>query len=209
MVFYDCPTAPSPRRTRIFLAEKSLEIETKSINIGEGEQLSSAFLEVNPRGTVPVLVTEAGNVLTENVAIAIYLEEKFPDPPLLGANVEDKAQVLMWNAIVEQQGGLPIADVLRNSNPHMTGRAIAGPVNFDQIPALADRSKQRVQIFYGMLEEQLRGREWLAIDQFSMADITAYVFIEFARVIKAGIPEENVASLAWMKRVKERPSSNA
>jgi len=81
MIFYDCSTAPSPRRARMFIAEKGLDVETKDVNLGKGEQLLPEFLAINPRATVPVLVTDDQVVLTENIAIATYLEELHPTPP--------------------------------------------------------------------------------------------------------------------------------
>lgn len=208
MIFYDCSTAPSPRRARMFIAEKGLDIETRDISIAKGEQLSPDFLAVNPRATVPVLVTDTGTVLTENIAIAVYLEETHPTPPLMGTNAEEKATVLMWNAIVEQQGGLPIAEALRNSNPHMKGRAIPGPVNYDQIPELAARGMQRVGVFFDMLETRLNESAFIATDHLTLADITAFVFVDFARVIKSRIPDGNTATQAWYDAIKARPSAN-
>lgn len=208
MIFYDCSTAPSPRRARMFIAEKGLDIETRDISIAKGEQLSPDFLAVNPRATVPVLVTDTGTVFTENIAIAVYLEETHPTPPLMGTSAEEKATVLMWNAIVEQQGGLPIAEALRNSNPHMKGRAIPGPVNYDQIPELAARGMQRVGVFFDMLETRLNESAFIATDHLTLADITAFVFVDFARVIKSRIPDGNTATQAWYDAIKARPSAN-
>lgn len=208
MIFYDCSTAPNPRRARMFIAEKGLQIECRDISIAKGEQLSPDFLQVNPRGTIPVLVTDDGTVLGENLGIAAYLEAAFPEPPLMGVTPEEKGLVLMWNAMVEQHGGMPIAEVLRNTNPHMKGRAIPGPQNFDQIPELAERGRARVAVFFDMIEERLQQSAYLAGDSFSLADITGFVFIDFARVIKTRIPEGNSATLAWFEGIKARPSAS-
>lgn len=207
MLFYDCSTAPSPRRARMFIAEKRLAIETRQINIGSGEQLSAEFLAVNPRATVPVLVTDAGTVLTENTAIATYLEAVAPEIPLLGTTPDEKALVAMWNAIAEQQGGQPVAEVLRNSNRHMQGRALPGPVNFEQIPELAERGRHRVALFFDMLEQRLAQSAYLAGEHFTVADITAFVFVDFARVIKTRIPDTAPATQAWFDAIKARPSA--
>jgi len=207
MLFYDCSTAPSPRRARMFIAEKRLAIETRQINIGSGEQLSAEFLAVNPRATVPVLVTDAGTVLTENTAIATYLEGVAPEIPLLGTTPDEKALVAMWNAIAEQQGGQPVAEVLRNSNRHMQGRALPGPVNFEQIPELAERGRHRVALFFDMLEQRLAQSAYLAGEHFTVADITAFVFVDFARVIKTRIPDTAPATQAWFDAIKARPSA--
>lgn len=207
MIFYDCSTAPNPRRARMFIAEKGLEIETRDVSIAKGEQLSQGFLSVNPRGTIPVLVTDDGTVLSENLGIAAYLEAAFPEPPLMGVAPEEKGLVMMWNAIVEQQGGMPIAEVLRNTNPHMKGRAIPGPLDFEQIPELAERGRARVGFFFDQLEERLQHSPWLAGERFTLADITGFVFVDFARVIRARIPEDNSATLDWFDRIKARPSA--
>lgn len=207
MIFYDCSTAPNPRRARMFIAEKGLEIETRDISIAKGEQLSQEFLAVNPRGTIPVLVADDGTVLAENLGIAAYLEAAFPEPPLMGTTPAEKGLVMMWNAIVEQQGGLPIAEVLRNTNPHMKGRAIPGPVDFEQIPELAERGRARVALFFDQLEERLQQVPYLAGETFTLADITGFVFVDFARVIRTRIPEENAATLDWFERIKARPSA--
>ena len=207
MIFYDCPTAPSPRRARMFIAEKGLEIETRQISLAEGEQLSPGFMKINPRATVPVLITDEGSTLTENVAIATYLEARFPTPPLMGRDADEKGRVAMWNAIAEFQGGMPVAEVLRNSHPAMKGRALPGPLNLDQIPELAVRGQKRVAAFFNLLEDRLSHSPWLAGDGFSLADITAFVFVDFARVIKTRIPDDNNASQAWFDRIRARPSA--
>ena len=107
MIFYDCTTAPSPRRARMFIAEKGLTIETREVNLGKGEQPAPEFLAVNPLATVPVLVTDNGVTLSENIAIATYLEALHPEPALMGTTPEERALVMMWNTIVDQQCALP------------------------------------------------------------------------------------------------------
>lgn len=207
MLFYDCPTAPSPRRARLFIAEKGLDIETREISIAAGEQLSPAFLAVNPRATVPVLITDEGSTLTENVAIATYLEARFPEPPLMGRDADEKGRVAMWNAIAEGQGGMAVAEAFRNSHPAMKDRALPGPLDLAQIPELAERGRARVAAFFELLEHRLGESPWLAGDGFSLADITAFVFTDFARVIRARIPDDNAATRAWFDRIAARPST--
>ncbi len=208
MIFYDCATAPNTRRARMFLAEKGLTPDVREISIAKSEQLSDAFLQVKPMGTLPVLVTDEGVTLTENVGIAAYLEAAFPDPALLGNSPVEKGQVMRWNAIVEQQGGMPIAEAFRNSNPHMVGRAIPGPRNHAQIPALAERGFQRVADFFDLLEARLGESPFVATDAFTFADITCFVMVDFARVIKTRIPEENTKTQAWFDGIKARPSAS-
>ncbi len=207
MLFYDCSTAPNPRRARMFIAEKGLEIETRDISIAKGEQLSEEFRAVNPNATVPVLVTDEGTALTESLGIAAYLEARFPEPPLMGRTPDEKGLVLMWNSIVEQQGGAPIAETLRNTHPAFEGRAIPGPVSHAQIPELAQRGTARVARFFDILEDRLAQSDFVAGDMFTLADISTFVFVDFARVIKMKIPQENTATLAWFDKIASRPSA--
>lgn len=208
MIFYDCATAPSPRRARMFIAEKDIRIETRNIDMRANEQRSEAFLAVNPRATVPALVTKAGQVLSENIAIAVYLEELFPEMPLMGVGAEEKAAVMMWNAICEMQGGMAIAEALRNSNLAMKGRALPGPHDYEQIPELAARGLARIEVFFETLEARLQQSRWLAGDQFTMADITGFVFCDFARVVRMRVPESHTALTKWFATIKERPSAS-
>ncbi len=207
MLFYDCSTAPNPRRARMFIAEKGLDIETREISIGKGEQLSDDFRAVNPNATVPVLVTDEGSTLTENLGIAAYLEARFPEPPLMGRTPDEKGQVLMWNSIIEQQGGAPVAEALRNTHPAFADRAIPGPVNHAQIPELAQRGSTRVDHFFSFLEQRLSESAFVAGLDFTLADISTFVFVDFARVIKKRIPQENTATLTWFDKVASRPSA--
>ncbi|EBA18203.1 glutathione S-transferase, putative [Roseobacter sp. SK209-2-6] len=192
----------------MFLAEKGLMPKSLDISIANGEQFGTEFRSVNPRGTLPVLITDAGTVLTENLGIAAYLEAYKPDPPLMGRNADEKGLVLMWNAIAEQQGGMPIAEALRNSHPAFQDRALPGPVNHAQLPDLAERGFTRVRGFFDLLEERLSQSPYLAGERFSLADITAFVFVEFARVIKMRLPEEHANARAWHASVQERPSAS-
>ncbi|WP_037310962.1 glutathione S-transferase family protein [Ruegeria halocynthiae] len=208
MLFYDCSTAPNPRRARIFIAEKGLEIETRDISIAKGEQLSETFRAVNPHATIPVLVTDEGAALTENLGIAAYLESRFPEPPLMGRTSDEKGLVLMWNSIVEQQGGAPIAETLRNTHPAFADRAIPGTVNHAQIPELAQRGTVRVAQFFDLLEARLSESRFIAGSEFTLADISAFVFVDFAKVIKTRIPQENTATLAWFETIRSRPSAS-
>lgn len=207
MLFYDCSTAPNPRRARMFIAEKGIEIETKDVSIAKGEQLDSAFKAVNPRATVPVLVTDEGAVLTENLGIAAYLEAQFPEPPLMGRTADEKGLVLMWNSIAEQQGGAPVAEALRNSSPFFKDRAIPGPANYVQLPELAKRGMDRARKFFDLLEERLQDSAFVACDHFTLADISTFVFVDFARVIKMRIPEGHSATQAWYDGIQARPSA--
>lgn len=208
MKFYDCTPAPSPRRARIFLAEKGVRPEMIQVDLAKGEQLSPEFRKINPQCTVPVLALEDGTVLTENSGIAQYLEAAFPDPPLLGRTPREKGLVGMWNARVEYEGLSAVAEALRNRSKRMEGRALAGPDDYEQIPQLAERGAARAARFMHMLNERLAGRDYLATDEFTMADITGLVTVDFAAWIK--VPTDGLANLQrWHEAVSARPSAAA
>lgn len=209
MKFYDCKTAPSPRRVRIFLAEKGIEIDTVQIDLGSGEQFGEVFRKINPDCVVPVLELDDGRSLSEVVAICHYLEELHPEPTLFGTTAEERAATLMWNAKVELSGLGAVAEAFRNSTKALVNNAISGPDNYLQIPELAERGRQRIGRFYERLEGQLAEKDYIAGDFFSVADITALVAIDFAAWIKIHMPDDAVNLLRWYSAVSERPSASA
>ena len=208
MKFYDCKTAPSPRRVRIFIAEKGLDVETVQIDLASGEQFSDTFRQKNPDCVVPVLELDDGTCLSEVLAICQYLESLHPDPVLLGATPLERAQITMWNIKVEQQGLLSMADAFRNSAKGLKGRAVTGSSGYEQIPELADRGRQRVAQFFVRLDEQLADNRFVAGDQFSIADITALVLVDFAAWIKIAVPESAANLARWYGEVSSRPSAS-
>jgi glutathione S-transferase len=210
ITLYDCATAPSPRRARILLAEKGIAHETVQVDLRTQEQLSDAFRAINPQCTVPALHiedgTEEGLLLTDNASISAYLEAQFPNPPLLGTTPVEKAEIASWHWRVEFEGLLAIAEALRNSAPAMANRALPGPVDYAQIPELAQRGLARVQQFMDMLDAHLVGREFIAADQFSIVDITAVVAVDFARVVRVKPGEQHVNLRRWRDAMALRPS---
>ncbi|NKE67625.1 glutathione S-transferase [Ramlibacter sp. RBP-2] len=206
ITLYDCATAPSPRRARILLAEKGVAHETVQVDLRNGEQFGEAFRSINPQCTVPALRTEEGLVLTDNAGITAYLEARYPQPPLLGDTPESKAQIASWNWRVEFEGLLAIAETLRNGTPAMANRALPGPVDYAQIPELAQRGLARVQQFFATLNERLAGRDFIAAGRFSVADITAVVAVDFARVVKVKPGEQHPHLLRWRAAMGQRPS---
>lgn len=209
ITFYDCATAPSPRRTRILLAEKQVPFETVLIDLRQGEQLGAAYRAINPQCTVPALRTDEGVVLTDNAAIAAWLEARFPEPPLMGTTALEKAEIASWHWRAEFEGLMAIAEALRNSAPAMAGRALPGPVDYPQIPELAQRGLARVARFLDVLNERLAEREHLATDRFSLADITAAVAVDFARVVKIKPDERHPHVLRWRALLAQRPAFSA
>jgi glutathione S-transferase len=205
ITLYDCATAPSPRRARILLAEKGVVHETIQVDLRNGEHLGDAYRKVNPQCTVPALRTDEGLLLTDNAAITAWLEARFPEPPLLGSTPAEKAEIASWNWRVEFEGLLAIAEALRNSAPAMAHRALPGPVDYAQIPELAERGLARARQFFVMLNDRLAGREYVAADRFSIADITAVVAVDFARVVKVKPGEQHPHLQRWRAAMAQRP----
>jgi glutathione S-transferase len=206
LTLYDCSTAPSPRRARILLAEKGVTHETVPIDLARGEQFGDAFRAVNPHCTVPALRLDDGSVLTDNAAIAAWLEARFPEPPLFGRTPAEAAEVASWHWRCEFEGLFAIAEALRNGSPAMAHRALPGPVDFEQIPALAERGLARVKLFFETLEARLEGRDHVAGGGFSIADITAVVAVDFARIVRVKPGDGHPNLKRWRALMAARPS---
>lgn len=205
MILYDCATAPSPRRARLLLAAKGIDYETVEIDLRNSEQLSEAYRQINPQCTVPALRTEEGQVLTDNASIATYLEARFPEVPMMGVTPTDKAEIASWHWRCEFEGLMAIAEVLRNTSPAMANRALPGPVDYVQIPQLGERGLARLQQFMLTLNERLATRQFVAANQFSLADITAVVAVDFARVAKVKPDERHPHIQRWRAEMAQRP----
>jgi glutathione S-transferase len=206
ITLYDCTTAPSPRRARILLAEKGVAHETIQVDLRNGEQLSDAYRRINAQCTVPALRTDEGPVLTDNAAIAAYLEARYPQPPLMGSTPHEKAEIASWNWRMEFEGLMAVAEAMRNRAPSMANRALPGPVDYPQIPELAERGLARVQQFFVTLDDRLASHQFLATNRFSIADITAVVAVDFARIVKVKPGEQHPHLGRWRATMAQRPA---
>ena len=210
MKLYDFALAPSPRRVRMFIAEKQIEIPTVQINTREREQFSDEYRAVNPNCVVPTLVLDDGTCLGESVAICRYLEEIHPEPALMGRDAREKAEIEMWSRQAEIEGYLAAAEAVRNAAPMFEDRGLPGvPGGVPQIPALIERGKRTLARFFPKLDRQLAANRFLAGDAFSIADITAYVAIDFAGRAEIEIPADCPDLAHWFAEVGERPSAAA
>lgn len=207
MIFYDCISAPSPRRVRIFIAEKGIEVPTEQVDLRAGVHLEPSFRARSPRCTVPVLELDDGTCLWETLAICDYLESRYPEPPLLGRDPRERALVLQWNARIEQDGFQGVAEVLRNTARGMRGRALTGPESFDQIPDLADRGRRRAEFFFGEMDAWLGQHRYVVGHDFTLADITLLVVVDFADRMGIGPGEDRRDLRRWHREVGTRPSA--
>jgi glutathione S-transferase len=209
MKFYDCGTAPSPRRARIALAEKGLldKIERVEVNLREQEQLTPEFAAINPNLTVPVLELDDGTRILSSTGIFHYLEAAYPDPPLIGRTPAEKGVVTDAEWYIERDGFTAVGECLRNTAKGMAGRATTGPDSYEQIPELGERGRMRAQRFVERFDAMVGDKPFVAGDFFSIADITALVVIDFAKWIKIELPADAANARRWHDAVSARPSA--
>ena len=207
MKFFDCQTAPSPRRARIFIAEKGLTVTTTQVDLRSGEHLNPEFKAINPHCTVPVLELDDGTRLTNTAGIRHYLEAAYPEPLLMGANPRERGMVadLQWH--IEMNGIMAMAEFLRNSSAGMKGHALTGTVGYQQIPELAERGKLRVQHFLQSIDGLIGEKPFVAGDNFSVADIDLLVLIDFVAWRKLSLPESATNARRWYETVSARSSA--
>ena len=207
MKFYDCAPAPSPRRVRIFIAEKELDIPAVEVDLRSGEQHVDAFTTINPHRTVPVLELDDGSRITNTAGICAYLEAVKPLPALVGETPLEKSRIAEMQWRMEMQGLMAVSEVLRNRAKAFRGRALTGAAGFDQIPELAERGLRRIDLFFEELDDILDSRPFVAGERYSIADITALVAVDFAGWVKKSLPDGAVNARRWHETVSARPSA--
>jgi len=207
MKFYDCSTAPSPRRVRILMAEKGIEIPTVQVDLRGGEHLGETFRRINPQCTVPVLELDSGACLTSSNAISFFLDEIFPDINICGSDPEERGIVSSWNHYCEWDGFFAAAEAFRNATKGFKGRAMTGPANIDQIPELAARGRARSVRFLETLDARLATSAYFANDRFTLADITAYVAVDFMAWAKIDVPDDASHLKRWFQTIAQRPGT--
>lgn len=203
MKLYDGGRAPNPRRVRIFLAEKGIKIPTEQIDLGKLQQRSDAYTAINPMQRVPALVLDDGTVVAESIAICRYFETLQPDPPLFGRGALDSALIEMWNRRAELHLLFPVASVFQHLHPAM--KEMVNP----QVPAWAEANKPRVFEFLHFLDGELKSRPYVAGREYTVADITALVAVDFMRVSKMTVPESLGYVRRWHAAASARPSAAA
>jgi glutathione S-transferase len=209
MKLYDYAPAPNPRRVRMFLAEKGIAVPTVQVDLRADAQFAPEFRAVNPDCTVPVLELDDGTRLADVMAICVYFEVLQPEPALMGSGPLGSATVAAWQRQVERDGFFAVAETLRNSSPAFKGRALPGADDYEQIPALVERGRARVGKFFQMLDTRLAAHKFVAGEQFSIADITAVVAVDFARWIRLTVPEDLSHLRRWHAEISARPSAKA
>jgi glutathione S-transferase len=199
---YDSSFAPNPRRVRIFLAEKGIEVPTVQVDIGKAENRQPEFLAKNPMGGVPVLELDDGRMLSESVAICRYFEETQPEPPLMGVDAADRALVEMWQRRMEFEVFMTIAGSFRHTHEFFKGRIA-------QVPEYGEVCRGSAEKRLAWLDEELASRQFIAGDRFSIADITALCGIDFGKLSGIAIDPGQKNLTRWHETVSSRPSAKA
>lgn len=209
MKLYDYTMAPNPRRVRIFLAEKGIDVEKVQVDLRARENFSPEFRAINPRCVVPALVLDDGTVIDESLAICVYFEALQPDPPLLGTDPKSHAVIASAQRHMEFDGLLAVAEAFRNGNPVFANRVIPGCEGVPAEPSLVERGRASAQRFYATLNATLGKSEFVAGDAYSVADITAFCVVDFAKWIKLRAGDEHPHLKRWYAAVSSRPSAAA
>jgi glutathione S-transferase len=203
---YTWAPAPNPRRVRMFLAEKGLEIPTE--DVGDRARLKPDFLAKSPHRLTPMLELDDGTMIGEAMAICRYFEALHPEPRLMGRDPKEMALIEMWERKAEFEGIQAVAEVFRNSISAFAERGLGGyDVAVPQVPALIERGTIRTQAFFVKLDAQLAGHAYVVGDAFSVADITALAAVDFAKRVKLEVPASCKNLLRWYALVSERPSA--
>jgi glutathione S-transferase len=205
MKLYVTPRAPNPRRVTMFMAEKAItDIDLVAVDINAHEHRSDTYRGLNPLTTVPTLVLDDGRSLSESRAICTWLEGLHPEPNLMGINADERAFIEMADRRAEWYLMVPIAQVIRHTHP--------GLATLEQ-PQFADYGHgqmAKVRDYVSRFDQMLQTQPWMAGDRFTIADITAFCALEFARLMKFTPKAEGLDALqAWRDRVAERPSAKA
>jgi glutathione S-transferase len=203
MKLYDGGRAPNPRRVRIFLAEKGLAVPLVPVDFMNLEHLSETFAAKNPAQRIPVLELDDGTCISETMAICRYIEELHPEPPLFGVGALGKATVEMWQRRVELGLFSAVSAIVRHTIPGMA--AMETP----QLPEWAAANRSRIPGHLAILDQALSRHRFVAGDNYSVADITLLVALDFMRLPKIAVPDEYVHLLRWRAEAAARPSASA
>jgi glutathione S-transferase len=203
MKIYDTPLAPNPRRVRWFMAEKAIDdVEVITLNLMEGQHKTPEYLHKAGLANVPMLELDDGTCITESVAICRYLESRYPEPNLFGRTPQETAVIEMWMRRAEMLVATPVMIGVRHTHPAMAALE-------QQVPAVGQHNLETGTRALKVLDRRLADSEWLAADRLTIADIVAFVGIDFGRMIKFRPPEDLAHVARWAAAMRERPAARA
>jgi len=202
MKLYDTSYAPNPRRVRIYLAEKGIEVPKVQVDLMKGEHKQEAYRKIAPNSRVPALELDDGTIILESIAICRYFEALRRDPPLMGVDAKDSAIVEMWQRRMEWELMLPMALTFRNTHPAMA--------ELDkQVPEYGEVQRGIATRRLAVMDGELANREFIAGNRYTVADITAQVSIDFFKLAGFQIAEDQKNLKRWHEAVSSRPSASA
>lgn len=203
MKLYDTPMAPNPRRVRWVMAEKGVDdIEVVALNLIQGEHKQADYLGKAGLPNVPALEMECGTTITESIAICRYLESLYPEPNLFGRDAREAAVIEMWLRRAEMLVANPFMLGVRHTHPALA--ALEAPN-----PPVGEYNKEIGLRGLKVLDRRLGESQWLAGERLSIADIVAYIGIDFTRMIKLQVPQDLTHLQRWMDVMRARPAAKA
>jgi glutathione S-transferase len=203
MKLYDSKFAPNPRRVRIFLAEKGIEVPTEQVDMMAKQHMTPEYTAINPLQRMPALELDDGTIISESIAICRYFEALRPQPALFGTGAKEIAIVEMWNRRCELNLLFTVAHVFRHTHPAMK------ELEVPQVPAWAEANRPRVVDFLRVMDAELASRPFIAGEQYTVADITALCAVDFMKPARVAVPDELVNVKRWHSDVAARPSAKA
>ncbi|OGB37353.1 MAG: glutathione S-transferase [Burkholderiales bacterium RIFCSPLOWO2_12_67_14] len=205
MKLYVSPRAPNPRRVLMFLVEKNINgLDLVNVDLNALEHRSEQYRRKSPLARVPALELDDGRMLTETRAICTYMEGLHPEPNLMGADATERAFIEMADRRVEWYFMLPIANCVRHTHPGLA------PLEQPQFPDFGQSQGQKLRDTAAWLDGELQRQPWVAGERFTIADITAFCALEFAKLMRFHAGQQGFAALqAWRDRMAARPSALA
>jgi glutathione S-transferase len=205
MKLFVSPRAPNPRRVQMFLTEKGITgIEPVNVDLNAGEHKTAAFRARSPLARIPALELDDGRMLTETRAICTYLEGLYPEPNLMGVDATERAFIEMTDRRVEWYFLLPVGNCVRHTHPGLA------PLEQPQFPEFGRSQGEKLQETAAWLDAELQRQPWIAGERFTIADITLFCALEFARLMRFNADAQGLAALqAWRDRVAGRHSAQA
>lgn len=202
MKIYETKTAPNPRRVRMFLAEKGIDMDYVQVDIQKGENLSAEMRAKNPLGKIPILELDDGTCIAETDAICTYFEALHPEPSLMGISALEKGTIAMWQRQVELALMLQVGMCFQHTTGYFKDRMVP-------VPEYGKEAGINASKYLNILERRLELNTFIAGDTFSIADITALCAIDFARVVDIRIKDEQTNLLRWYDSMNSRASAKA
>ena len=202
MILHEFAPAPNPRRVRLFLNEKGIDIATEQIDIMKGEHKKDDYKKMSPLSQVPTLELDDGTYITESIAICRYFEALHPEPNLLGKDPKEIAIVEMWQRRIELILMMGIANTYRHGHPAMAALE-------NQVKEWSEASRPRVIKMLHWLDKQMENKEYICLDRYTIADISALVCFDFAKWPQIDIPDDCKNLKSYYERLNSRPSASA